>query len=320
MSESSKNDRRDFLRKGALGVTLAACGQLLFSCSNPQGGEEVVETGDTVKMLTPEGELVEIDKAHLKHVHKTKKTTPQEAREGFPDKKFVMVIDLARCTNARKCVIACQKFHHLPPEQEFLSIKLMQDNPNSSPYWFPKNCYHCDNPPCVKVCPVDATYKRQDGVVLVDADRCIGCKFCMTACPYSTRIFNWSENKELPVDLDTHHSSPEASIPAQAGTVAKCDFCPDLVRMGRLPECVAACPNGAFYFGDQNEDIVTNGSETVRFSQLLKDRAGYRYGEELGTEPRVYYLPPDNRIMPVESGFENLPEEIAERYKDVKLK
>lgn len=317
MSESSENGRRDFLKKGALGVTLAAWGQLVFSCA-PEGGHDhaAAEGADTVKVLTPDGQLVEVDQSHLRHVHHTQDISYEESRTGLPGRKFVMVIDLARCTNARKCVTACQKMHHLPPDKEWLTVKLMKDSEDSEPYWFPKTCYHCDNPPCVKVCPVDATFKRQDGLVLVDNTRCIGCKFCMTACPYSTRVFNWGERGE-PADMKTHRANAETSIPGQVGTVEKCDFCPDMARMGQLPDCVVACPNGAFYFGDQNEDIVTNGSETVRFSELIAERAAYRYGEELGTEPRVYYLPPTDRIFPAEKGLEELPEESRKLYEDL---
>ncbi len=317
MSESSENGRRDFLKKGALGVTLAAWGQLVFSCA-PEGGRHnhAAEGADTVKVLTPEGHLVEVDRSHLRHVHYTQEISYEESRTGLPGKKFVMVIDLARCTNARKCVTACQKMHHLPPDKQWLTVKLMKDSEDSEPYWFPKTCFHCDNPPCVKVCPVDATFKRQDGLVLIDNTRCIGCKFCMTACPYSTRVFNWGE-RGVPADMKTHRANAETSIPGQVGTVEKCDFCPDMARMGKLPDCVTACPNGAFYFGDQNEDIVTNGSETVRFSELIAERAAYRYGEELGTEPRVYYLPPADRIFPAEKGLENLPEESRKLYEDI---
>ncbi|MCB0571405.1 MAG: 4Fe-4S dicluster domain-containing protein [Phaeodactylibacter sp.] len=317
MSESSENSRRDFLKKGALGVTLAAWGQLVFSCSSSGEGHEhgMAEQTDTVKVLTPDGQLVEVNRAHLMHAHHTQEVSYEEARTGVPGKKFVMVIDLARCTNARRCVSACQKMHHLPPDREWLTVKLMKDSKTSEPYWFPKTCFHCDNPPCVKVCPVDATFKRQDGLVLVDNTRCIGCKFCMTACPYSTRVFNWGEPGE-PADMKTHYSSPETSIPGQVGTVEKCDFCPDMARMGKLPDCVTACPNGAFFFGDQNEDIVTNGSETFRFSELIAERAAYRYGEELGTEPRVYYLPPVDRIRPAEEALEEMPEERRKLYED----
>lgn len=304
----SNNMRRNFLKTAALGITVAACGSTACSC----GGKK--EEGK-VALLSPDGELVMIDSSQLRPFH-PQGVTGDEARQGIPGRKFVMVIDLAKCKNARNCISACQKWHYLPEEKEWMQVKLMKDSPDAAPYWFPKNCFHCDNPPCVKVCPVDATYKRQDGLVLIDADRCIGCKFCMAACPYSTRVFNWSE-PDLPAELANLEYSPETGVPAKVGTVSKCDFCPDLARVGQLPNCVTACPNGVFYFGDQNEDVVTNGDETVKFSDIIRDRGGYRFAEELGTEPRVWYLPPRDRIFPVERGLDDLPEEIKERFKDV---
>ena len=96
----------------------------------------------------------------------------------------------------------------------------------------------------------------------------------------------------------------------------KCDFCPDMLRQGKLPHCATACPMGVIYFGDKNEDMVTNGEETVRFSELINDRGGYRHLEHLGTKPNVYYLPAVNRQFPLERGFD-VDEEIIERYKDV---
>ena len=178
----------------------------------------------------------------------------------------------------------------------------MQDAEHSAPYWQPTTCMHCDEPPCVKVCPVDATFKRQDGIVLIDSDRCVGCRFCMAACPYSTRVFNW-EKPELPVEIEKKHYSCETSIPQKKGTVGKCDFCPDMARKGELPHCVSACPNGVFFFGDMYEDSVTNGPETFRFSDLIRDKAGYRLMEDLGTKPSVYYLPPVNRNFKFEDGL-----------------
>ena len=93
-------------------------------------------------------------------------------------------------------------------------------------------------------------------------------------------------------------------MPQKVGTVGKCDFCPDMVRQGSLPHCVSACPNGVFFFGDVLEDSVTNGAETFRFSELIKDKAGYRLMEDLGTKPSVYYLPPVNRNFPFENNAE----------------
>jgi molybdopterin-containing oxidoreductase family iron-sulfur binding subunit len=222
-----------------------------------------------------------------------------------------MVIDLAKCKNARKCVEACQKGHNLSKDQEFMKVYLLQDSEKTAPYWFPKPCYHCDNPQCVSVCPVGATYKRSDGIVLIDNERCIGCKFCMTGCPYSTRIFAWKHEKAYDT---TQTYSPEKSVPGVEGTVSKCDFCPDLAREGKLPYCATACPMGVIYFGDIDEDVVTNGVDTYKFSELIRDRAGYQYLENLGTRPNVYYLPPTERQFPVDRGFDGLEEDIKARY------
>jgi len=308
--ETNDNGRRDFIKTVALAtVATAACGTLASSCSSK------VAANEKVKLLSPDGEIVEIDSSYLNYQEHLAIVSKLEARQGIAGKKFVMVVDLSRCKDARKCISACQKWHYRPEDREWLTVKLMRDSENAPPYWFPKQCFHCDNPPCVKVCPVDATYKRQDGLVLIDNERCIGCKFCMAACPYSTRVFNWNE-PEMPFDIQHAVSNPETNIPAKVGTVEKCDFCPDRARVGLLPPCVEACPNGVFYFGDENEDTVSNGDETLGFKQLITDRAGYRFMEELGTKPRVYYLPPKDRQFPVERGYENLPENIKARYKD----
>ena len=153
---------------------------------------------------------------------------------------------------------------------------------------------HCDNPPCTKVCPVDATFKREDGIVAIDNDRCIGCRFCMAACPYSVRLFNWTE----PVKPNFIETTPAAEnvFQSKKGCVEKCDFCPHVAREGKLPACVVGCPMNAIWFGDANEDSVTcHDGHAVKLSQLLEDGGAYRFMEELGTEPRVYYLPPANR-------------------------
>jgi len=306
-----KEARRAAIKAFLAGGALLSTGWLALSKKKP--------SGDTVKLLSQDGELVEVDREYLKvptHMHAGLLNKSTTGREAIPGKKFVMVIDLGRCRNALKCVTACQKMHYLPEEKEWVKIKLMKDTEKGAPYWFPKTCFHCDNPPCVKVCPVDATFKREDGLVLIDNQQCIGCKFCMAACPYSTRVFNWEDPKE-PQPISEEYSSTETSVPSVHGTVEKCDFCPDMVRQGKLPDCVTACPNGVFYFGDENEDAVTNGDETVRLSQLLKDKAGYRYMEELGTEPRVYYLPASNRMFPVERGFKGMSDEEKQKFEDI---
>jgi Fe-S-cluster-containing dehydrogenase component len=302
-SPESRTARRKFLKSGLLtGLGTLAAGSLLSSCN----GEE---QGETVKVLTTDGRVIEVDKAHVK----TTKQLIKESKQGIPGRKFVMVIDLAKCKNARKCVEKCQEGHHLPPHHEFMRVYLMQDSDKSAPYWFPKPCFHCDNPLCVSVCPVGATYKRSDGIVLIDNERCIGCKFCMTGCPYSARIFAWNHEEEFDSQIQY---DPKKAVPSVEGTVSKCVFCVDMLEEGKLPRCVSACPMGVIYFGDVLEDAVTNGDETLKFSELIQKRSGYRYLEALGTRPSVYYLPPVNRQFPVESGFKGLDEDIKARYKD----
>jgi molybdopterin-containing oxidoreductase family iron-sulfur binding subunit len=292
----SKRSRREFVLSGLALGGMAASSGVLANCAK----EDPADEEETIQLLSQDGQLVEVPKSQITAtVPDTSAITNKEAREGIKGKKFVMVVDLARCKNELKCQSACNKMHFLPEDRSFIKVKKMQDAENTAPYWQPTLCLHCDEPPCVKVCPVDATFKRRDGIVLIDNERCIGCRFCMAACPYTARVFNWSE-PELPLETLEKEYSPESSVPAKCGTVEKCDFCPHSIRKGELPECVSACPNGVFYFGDLNEDTVTNGDETVRFSELIRDRAGYRLMEDLGTKPSVYYLPPSDRLFPFE--------------------
>jgi len=294
--ESNEAGRRKFLKFGALAAGLAVVGgglQKVFS--------EEKESGEKVKVLsTGDGKVYETNCANLKECNYPP-VTMTESREGIPNKKFVMVIDEAKCDGCQKCTEACQAAHFIPSEREWIKVFKMKESETTAPYFMPKPCFHCDRPLCVKVCPVNATFKRQDGIVLIDNERCIGCRMCMAACPYSTRFFNWSApDPKQTAAIGNISYSPEQSIPRRMGTVEKCDFCPDMLRHGKMPHCVSGCPMDAIYFGDQNEDAVTNASGvTVKLSKLLEDNGGYRFMDELGTEPRVYYLPAKNRKYPV---------------------
>ena len=310
-NESEKSSRRNFLKKVSAGV--GAVSLVSVGGASVIAGEKL-KSGEKVKLLATDGTLVEVDKDDIKPAKEIVAELKEEARAGLPNRKFAMVIDLARCKNARKCVDACQEGHLLPKDHEWIKLYLLQDDKSTAKYWLPRPCFHCDKPMCVSVCPVGATYKRPDGIVLVDNQRCIGCKFCMTGCPYSARVFNWKDPEvKLP---EGHVYDPETNIPAVEGTVGKCVFCADKLRKNELPRCVTACPMGVIYFGDILEDTVTNGIETERFSKLMTDRAGYRYREELGTLPSVYYLPPTQRMFPVESGLDGYDESIKGRYKN----
>ena len=299
---SAVSKRRDFLKQSVLvlgaALTSAAANKSVGAVAHSGEHVHAGESSSTTPALTPDGKLVHVDSNSMTHAHKGRAVGDPEVRIGMPDRKWVMVIDLSKCDGCKACTTTCNKAHDTPPDREWIRVFKMQDGKDTPPYFFPKPCFHCDKPPCTKVCPVNATFKRQDGIVLIDNERCIGCRFCIAACPYSTRYFNWGRPTNSPSGIKLGYS-PERGYPRRVGTVEKCDFCPEMLEAGELPHCAAGCPMGAIYFGDQLEDAVTNSKgETERLSKLLKDRAGYRFMEELGTEPRTFYLPPKNRMYP----------------------
>tara|TARA_R110002050_G_scaffold204327_1_gene339525 strand:- start:10288 stop:11262 length:975 start_codon:yes stop_codon:yes gene_type:complete len=305
----NKSDRRNFLKLGLL-----ASGAAALAGTGLKALADDDKTGKKVKLMTTDGKVVEVDSGMVEEIAKCGvPVTNEEAREGIAGKKFVMVIDLAKCKHALKCQDSCNKNHYITGKNAWLKVYNMEENKETAPYWMPTICQHCDNPPCVKVCPVDATFKRRDGIVLIDNERCIGCRFCMAACPYSARVFNWEEPNQgaaMAKHTEDNMYSPEyAGVPSIKGTVDKCDFCPHMIREGKMPHCVSACPNDVFMFGDKYEDTVTNGSgQSFRLSELLKKNSGYRLMEELGTAPSVYYLPPKDRLVEYEKGLENYDE------------
>jgi len=306
MKEEQNDSRRDFLSKGLkIGAATIAGGAIAAKVLAESHSEE-----EMMELMTTDGTLVKVP---FSEVAETPITPNYNVREGYANKKFVMVVDLAKCRNALKCQESCNKNHYITGENAWLKVYKMQEETDTAPYWMPMMCQHCDQPACVTVCPVDATFKRRDGIVAIDAERCIGCRFCMAACPYSTRVFNWSEpQQEEMMSMADHlaeHSSNHAGHPSVKGTVDKCDFCPHMIDQGEVPHCVSSCPNDVFMFGDAYEDTVTNGSgQSFRLSQLLEDKAGYRLMEGLGTQPSVFYLPPVKRSDAFEDGLENYNE------------
>src|SRR3989339_2078980 len=257
-STNNNNSRRDFLQK----VGLIASGTVMGGAAMFAGFkfETSKKKESRIKALTAEHQLIEVEAEGHSHPVEDMLTELQlQGREGIPDKRWVMVIDLAKCRNARQCMKACQGAHELRPEQHHINVLQMQDSENTAPYNMPKPCQHCDNPPCVSVCPVDATFKRSDGPVLIDNERCIGCRFCIAACPYSARVFNWYEPKDAEKYKDVAYDI-EKNVPQKKGTVTKCTFSADCLREGKLPYCVSACPNSVYYFGNIYEDSVTNGT------------------------------------------------------------
>ena len=210
-------------------------------------------------------------------------------------RRWAMVIDLRQCDGCQsvdkppQCTQACIEGHFAPEPMQWIEV-YEGELPGGGVQFIPTPCQQCQNPPCVNVCPVAATFSTPEGVVLIDQDRCIGCRICMEACPYDRRFFNWGQPPQPPEALFVEYD-PEHQTPARKGTVMKCNFCPHLARSGRLPYCARACPNNAIYYGDLEEDLATNGREVVRLSRFLAEHSSYRLKEHLGTEPRVFYIP-----------------------------
>lgn len=216
-------------------------------------------------------------------------------------RRWAMVIDLRYCDGCQgvdlppQCTMACIEGHFVPSPMQWIEV-YEHDLPGGGTHFLRTPCMQCQNPPCVNVCPVGATWSTPEGVVLIDQDRCIGCRMCMAACPYERRFFTWSQ-PPTPVDSIFVEYSPEHQVPMKKGVVYKCDFCPDLARAGRLPYCVQACPNKAIYYGDLEEDLATNGETVVVLSRFLSENQAYNYKAELGTKPRVYYIPGHGELV-----------------------
>jgi Fe-S-cluster-containing dehydrogenase component/Ni/Fe-hydrogenase subunit HybB-like protein len=209
-------------------------------------------------------------------------------------RRWSMVIDLRRCDGCQsvnkppQCTEACIQGHLAPEPMEW--IQVYEDPlPGGGTHFVPTPCQQCQNAPCLNVCPVGATFSTPEGPVLIDQQRCIGCRICMEACPYDRRFFNWGQ-PSIPAESMFMDYTPEHQSAAIRGTVMKCDFCPDMARAGRLPYCVQACPNNAIYYGDLEEDVATNRLEVVKLSRFLSENDTSRLKDYLGTEPRVYYI------------------------------
>jgi dimethyl sulfoxide reductase iron-sulfur subunit len=211
------------------------------------------------------------------------------------NRQWAMVIDLRKCEGCvtidrpPQCTVACQEAHFLPEEQTWIRV-FEKPLPGGNKYFMPRPCMHCENAPCLSVCPVGATFRDDAGVILVDQDRCIGCRLCMAACPYGARYFNWGDPPAVPDGVTAATRSPDYPVPQRRGTVGKCMLCSHKTENGELPECIEGCPMRAIYLGDLLEDVVSNGSEVRTLSRFLAENNAYRYKEELGTRPRVWYI------------------------------
>ena len=237
--------------------------------------------------------------------------------------RWAMVIDLDKCVACQGCSIACRQENNtptVPPDQAVMGrgirwndvfplpindAEALGEYPNVKVRYLTRPCMHCDNPPCVKVCPVQATYIDEEGLVRQDYNRCIGCRFCTVACPYGVRYFNWTEppwSPELARHINPDHVSENGSLEGPAmrpkGVVEKCTFCIHRLQKARqkaeeegrefraedyVPACVETCTAKARFFGDLDDPNST-------VSQLAKSTRAFRLLQEVGTHPKVIYL------------------------------
>ncbi len=193
--------------------------------------------------------------------------------------RWGMVIDLKKCIGCYGCMIACKQEHFLPPNMFWTRLLVSEEGeyPQVIGNVYPVLCNHCANPACVRVCPTKATYRRPDGIVMMDYHRCIGCRYCMAACPYGARSFNWKDPRTGLRQIDPGYPT------RTKGVVEKCNFCDERLAKGLLPACVEACTEKALVFGDLNDPAAP-------LRKVLEGRTALQRKPGLGTKPKVFYL------------------------------
>lgn len=216
-----------------------------------------------------------------------------------PGVEFGYAFNISKCQGYRSCVEACINENNLDRNADTQYIRIFEmkdgevnlddadatfqhDVPAEGHFYLGTQCFQCADPPCVKVCPVGATWQEPDGITVVDYDWCIGCRYCMAACPYWARRFNWLE-PVIPTDEVNPNQHYLGNRPRKKGVVEKCTYCIHRTRQGLLPACAEACPTGARVFGN----LLDPNSE-IRW--VLANKRVFRLKEDLKTEPRFWYF------------------------------
>jgi Fe-S-cluster-containing dehydrogenase component len=216
-----------------------------------------------------------------------------------PGVSFGYALNLSVCIGCRRCAEACHKENNHDRATNQSYIRVLQLNrgslsldhgvvdydgevPADDHFYMPVQCHQCDNAPCVKACPIEATWKESDGIVVVDYDWCIGCRYCEAACPYHARRFNWFK-PEIPAEEINPDQAYLSNRIRPQGVVEKCTFCLHRTRNGRLPACLEACPTGARVFGN-----LLDPDSDIRW--VLANKRVFILKEDLGTQPRFFYF------------------------------
>lgn len=292
-------NRRQFLRNlmgvGAAGVATVAVGGQVSGNFIPL---------ETVETQTPPAVIPALD-GPQDPLERMRVDLKRAMQKPVAERRWVMVIDLRKCIGCHACTVACIAENKLPPGVVYRPVLTEEIGtyPNVTMRFTPRPCMQCDNPPCVPVCPVNATYKDENGIVTIDYNQCIGCRYCITACPYGARVFDFgetytqntpsaegliagreqTESYEKAANFEYGEAIARDTHSSPVGNVRKCHFCLHRLAEGMLPACTTTCIGRATYFGDAN-DPDSLVSELVASPNVM------RLKEELGTAPRVYYL------------------------------
>lgn len=293
--KEENNSRRNFLKKlPVLAMGTAA----LASCSSEEWDEFLQQNFRTLTKAEKEDILKNLEKKYSEKYGKEFVVSDQPAIEGV---LFGYGLDLSRCIGCRQCVYACvgENNQSRDPQVHWIQVLQMENqkgidvthsnihyNPEEVPqkgyFYMPVACQQCRNPQCTTVCPTKATWQEEDGIVVVDYNWCIGCRYCMAACPYGARHFNWGE-PHIPDDEVNPITAYLGNRPRTKGVVEKCTFCIQRVRNGQYPSCVEVCPTGARKFGN----LLDPDSE-IRY--ILENKRVLIFKEELNTQPKFYYF------------------------------
>ncbi|MCB1050308.1 MAG: 4Fe-4S dicluster domain-containing protein [Acidobacteria bacterium] len=293
-------DRRSVLKQFTAGMALLGAASATSSCDNEAKALQwkeyfkknyrlmsADERRETIQRLE---QLAQINSGLNPHIRDA------QARTGV---LYGYAFNIGKCRGYMDCVKACVKENNQDRASNMQYIKIFEiengklsldgaestyfhEVPASGHFYMGTQCFQCEKPPCVDVCPVGATWKEPDGIVVIDYDWCIGCRYCEAACPYWARRFNW-HTPQVPnaeVNLEQHYLG---NRPRKKGVMEKCTFCIQRTRDGRLPACAEACPTGARIFGN-----LLDPSSEIRF--VLENKKVFRLKEDLGTEPKFWYF------------------------------
>jgi Fe-S-cluster-containing dehydrogenase component len=299
-----ESTRRSFLKGISLAAAAGSAGLVTGGCAGPANSEEMGLKWEeffktNYRLMTQEEKEETV--ARLEELAKIRYDLDIQVSNQDPLERVLYgyAFNISRCKGYMDCVEACVQENNLDRRSKTQYIRLFEMDPGQldptsgegkyfhevpveSKFYMGVQCFHCENAPCIKACPTKATWQEPDGIVVVDYDWCIGCRYCLAACPYWGRRFNWGE-PEVPkeeINLKQHYLGNRMRM---KGVMEKCTFCIQRTRQGKLPACVDACPTGSRVFGN----LLDPDSE-IRF--VLKNKKVFRFKEDLGTDPKFWYF------------------------------